>query len=376
MIIPILLALQTSAAPAVDQRPIRIWMDASGPVTRGRGVRVYVQAGEAGNLVVLHSRSDGRIEVLFPARPTDDPHITAGTYEVRGQGDGPVWTVSEPDGDGLILAALSPDPIWFNEFSHDASWNPGALTPSWSGADPTGGMADIVQRMLGDGGFTYDVLRYTVVAPTLAQSQDSVVPDSTAVVAVQPCEAPSPVACQPMLQPRALRGFGRGVGRGGLRHPGALASASAPTPAVAAPLVLPIVRTPFASVPIRPLRPRPVAGAVPHQLAGASPGARSALALRYVRPAAASVAVAVAPRVATVSARQTSGLRVSAAQAVRAPAVALMSRPVRESGATPFRIGAVPAPRAAARAAPATSGTQSHGTRAGWLVLGGRGRGR
>src|SRR5690348_6638575 len=167
MILPILIALQ-NPSQAID-RPIRIWMDAPGQVSRGRGVRLYIKAGTAGNLVVLHSRTDGKIEVLFPARPTDDPHVSPGTWEVRGKGDGPIWTVNEPDGSGMILAALSPDPVWFDEFSHEVSWNPDALRPSWDGADPAGGMEDIVQRMLGDGGFTYDVLNYTVAPEAIAQ---------------------------------------------------------------------------------------------------------------------------------------------------------------------------------------------------------------
>jgi hypothetical protein len=180
MILPLLLALQNpvSQANAAPDRPIRVWMDAPGQVSRGRGVRLYIKAGTAGSLVVLHSRTDGKIEVLFPARPTDDPHITPGTWEVRGKGEGPIWTVSEPDGTGMILAALSPDPVWFDEFSHDVSWNPGALQPSWNGADAEGGMQDIVQRMLGDGGFTYDVLTYTVVPEAIAQAP--VVPQGAA----------------------------------------------------------------------------------------------------------------------------------------------------------------------------------------------------
>lgn len=75
MMFPLLLLLQspaTAPAPTAD-RPIRIWMDASQPVSRGLGVRLYVQAGTAGNLVVLHSRTDGRIEVLFRPDPPTTP---------------------------------------------------------------------------------------------------------------------------------------------------------------------------------------------------------------------------------------------------------------------------------------------------------------
>src|SRR5258708_4090037 len=53
---------QTTAG---DAGPARVWLGSSGVFTRGPPVRVYVQAPGAGNLIVLHRRTDGRIEVLF-----------------------------------------------------------------------------------------------------------------------------------------------------------------------------------------------------------------------------------------------------------------------------------------------------------------------
>jgi len=46
-------------------------------------VHVYVQAAKDGNLIVLHRRTDGRIDVLFPTKPTEDPFVRAGTYEIQ-----------------------------------------------------------------------------------------------------------------------------------------------------------------------------------------------------------------------------------------------------------------------------------------------------
>lgn len=425
MILSLLLALQTPAAAPGADRPIRIWMDAQGPVSRGRGVRLYVQAGAAGSLVVLHSRSDGRIEVLFPARPTEDPHVTPGTWEVRGKGDGPVWTVSEPDGTGMILAALTPDPVWFDEFSHAASWDQDALRPSWSGADASGGMTDIVQRMLGDGAFTYDVLTYTVAPDAIAQGGapmsglpgaadaqdtalnpptiDSTEPDNAALTT---CGVSSPVECQLLGQPLFFGPHHRGFGRG---TPAPVAAAPQ-TRAMAAPLVYPIRPTPLTQTAVVPghrmipnvggrsrLTPsasssapaapaihtlvgRPVAGASSGRLAGAAPAARSALVLRYVRPRS-----AVTPAAPTTVATLTSSSAIPGASApatalplrgggrtgggISGGGVALLSRPVSGRMAVARASGAVAArPRMEARA-PAIAAPRTGGVSGGWMAM-------
>jgi hypothetical protein len=160
---------------------VRVWLDAT-VLTRGAPVRVYVEAAEDGNLVVLHRRTDGRIEVLFPNNPAADPSVRAGTYEIRAPNDRPSWIVREPDGTGMVLAALSPDPLRVDEFAREAAWNSDALVPTWSGADAEGAMSDVVQRMLGNGYFHYDLVTYTVAPPLYAQQyqpQDSAPSDAS-----------------------------------------------------------------------------------------------------------------------------------------------------------------------------------------------------
>src|SRR3989441_3698485 len=110
--------------------------------------------------------------VFPPANPADDPLVSPGTYEIKRAGDRESFVVEEPDGTGLVLAALSPASYRFDEFVRAASWDPNALAPSWSGADAEGTLADIVQRMLGDGYFNYDFVTYTV-APRLYTMQDT-----------------------------------------------------------------------------------------------------------------------------------------------------------------------------------------------------------
>jgi len=159
----LLLLAQTPTGP---ERPVRVWLGSSSPLVRGAPVRVYVQTSEDGYLVVLRARTDGRIQVLFPADPTAEPFVRAGTYEIRRASDGEAFVVLEPDGTGMVLAALSPGSLRDDEFARQADWNPDALAPSWPGADREGALTDVVQRMAGDGYFNYDFVTSTVAPPS------------------------------------------------------------------------------------------------------------------------------------------------------------------------------------------------------------------
>src|SRR5689334_18362873 len=175
MVLVLLAALAQAPPPAplapVDAatRPVRVWLGTTGPLVRGQSVQIFVQAAQDGDLIVLHRRTDGRIEVLFPSNPAADPFVRSGTYEIRGGGNRSAWVVSEPDGSGMVLAALSVDRLRFDEFVREASWNSTALVPSWNDPNAEGALSDIVQRMLGDGAFNYDLVSYTVTPPIYAQ---------------------------------------------------------------------------------------------------------------------------------------------------------------------------------------------------------------
>jgi Domain of unknown function (DUF4384) len=154
----LLLLLSYQAPPA----PVRVWLGSGPAIVAGEQERVYVQTSTDGHLVVLHARPDGRVEVLFPEDPARDPFVRAGTYEIRT----PVS--SGPTGRGMVLAAVSPDPIWFDEFVHRSEWDTPSLTAGWAGDDPEALLTDIVQRMLGDGSFNYDLVTYTVAPRPVA----------------------------------------------------------------------------------------------------------------------------------------------------------------------------------------------------------------
>src|SRR5207237_7868818 len=96
-------------------RPELVWLGPSGVLTLGTPVRVYVQAAQDGNLIVLHRRTDGRIEVLLPGKPNEDPFVRAGTYEIQATPTRVAFVVAEPDGSGLVLAALTPRAYRFDE---------------------------------------------------------------------------------------------------------------------------------------------------------------------------------------------------------------------------------------------------------------------
>lgn len=185
MVLPVLIALLQAPAPLpsppidADARPVRVWLGTTGSLVRGQSVPVFVQAAQDGDLIVLHRRTDGRIEVLFPSNPAADPFVRSGTYEIRGAANRSAWVVSEPEGSGMILAALSVDPLRFDEFVRTAGWNPDALVPSWNDANAEGALSDIVQRMLGDGAFNYDLVSYTVAPPIYAQQPSLPAPSAT-----------------------------------------------------------------------------------------------------------------------------------------------------------------------------------------------------
>src|SRR2546426_1546696 len=86
-LVAVLLQVQTSAMAPPAGKPVHVWLGSSGPLLRGQPVRVYVETAADGYLVVLHRRSDGRIEVLFPSNPTADLYVRSGTYEIKSAGD-------------------------------------------------------------------------------------------------------------------------------------------------------------------------------------------------------------------------------------------------------------------------------------------------
>ena len=205
VVVALLLATFTrplAALPAPlahDEQPVRVWLSRA---------RVYVQTSAHGYLVVLRSRTDGGVEVLFPGNSVSDPFVRAGTYEIRAPGDGA--------GGVMVLAALSPDALWFDEFARGHAWDRAALSLSDARADAVAALTDIVQRMVGAGSFNYDFATYAVAPPPVGLEGTASGATPTAVcvgcsftaftilVAAEPAFARHPrlARCFPALQAR------------------------------------------------------------------------------------------------------------------------------------------------------------------------------
>jgi hypothetical protein len=126
---------------------------------------VYVRTDVDGYLIVLRRRDDGSVEVLVPETPSRASYAAAGTYQVLGPEGGAAFTV---------LAALAPVPFRPGEFARHDAWDGDALAAP-SGAGDESALTEIVQRMLGDESFNYDLATYAGVAPpTVVVVVDSV----------------------------------------------------------------------------------------------------------------------------------------------------------------------------------------------------------
>ena len=87
MVLALLLSVAAaSTALALPQgsnsQPVHVWLQAASRLVPGALVHTFVQISTPGDLIVLHRRTDGRIDVLFPTNPAQDPFTPAGTYEL------------------------------------------------------------------------------------------------------------------------------------------------------------------------------------------------------------------------------------------------------------------------------------------------------
>jgi Domain of unknown function (DUF4384) len=173
--LPVILALTAlgtvAPAPAVvpSQDPtIRVWLDKRGYVEPMDRVRAYVRTNVDGYVVILHAEPSGRVRVLFPVDPDDDAFVRAGKdYEIRGRGDREAFTVYDGSGPGVVLAAVSRDPLQFNNLALNRHWDYRAAAFS-VGNDPEADLLAVVQQITGGGWFDYDVARYEIASNYIA----------------------------------------------------------------------------------------------------------------------------------------------------------------------------------------------------------------
>src|SRR5690606_23163775 len=108
----------TARPAAQDPDPaIRLSLSRDGSYVPGQWARVHVRAARDGYLVVVQSDPQGRVRVLFPVDPVDDPFIPGQReFEIRSRGDRDAFQVESDLGTGVVLAAWSPDPFAFGDF--------------------------------------------------------------------------------------------------------------------------------------------------------------------------------------------------------------------------------------------------------------------
>lgn len=143
-------------------RSIRINLN-GGDYSPGDEVRVQVEPGDDGYLVVFRVDGDGRVRVLFPIDPDIDAYVRGGRrYEIRGRGERTTFLADDIGGTGLIYAALSRSPMAFGDYSVNARWDYGMLRLRNDIDDPEDDLTAIVRRMTGNVRFDYDVVGYRI----------------------------------------------------------------------------------------------------------------------------------------------------------------------------------------------------------------------
>jgi len=164
----LLAVLGMAQGPSTGAQPVQLWL------SRDAGsLRVEVRTATDGYVTILRRGSEGQVEVLFPADPANPAFVPAGTYDLRRPDDEPSATV---------LVAVSRDPLRVGEFVSGTHWDGAALTQATSAEDAEGALTEIVQRMLGDESFNYDLMTYS--GGSLAA-----VPDDSLI------ESPPPESC-------------------------------------------------------------------------------------------------------------------------------------------------------------------------------------
>ena len=162
-------------APAADP-VIRLTINNDRRFLPGDPVRVRVETGRAGHLLVLHYTPAGDVKVLFPIAPADFAAVQAGRrYEIRDESTAQSF-LAAGRGPGLILSVLAEDPFRLESFTAGGEWDAGALAIPRDSRDPESDLVALVQRMASPKGFDYDALDYAVFGPVASDDADVEVP--------------------------------------------------------------------------------------------------------------------------------------------------------------------------------------------------------
>jgi len=166
---PVAPATPTTPTPrqVVSDPPVRVWFSSDGEYHFGDRAKVYAQAAEDGNLVVLRADGAGHVRVLFPIDPDGSQRVRGGKKdELKGRGGRDAFVVDDTTGHGTVLAAFSETRFQFDQFTTNGHWDYSALDDQSVRADPEAGLMGIVERMQDTRDhFDYDVGTYTASPP-------------------------------------------------------------------------------------------------------------------------------------------------------------------------------------------------------------------
>lgn len=184
MLITILSAISLASVPAPGPEAtaapapaIQLWISNNRQFEPGQPVRVQVETGMSGYLLVLRFDAEGQLRVLFPLDPSDDGAVQAGRrYELRDFGADQSFLAEAYGGAGLVYAALATDPFRLDAFREGGEWNYQALRIAVETEDPEADMTTLVQQVVSSQGFDYDVLDYWVDGPARKVSRAVVRP--------------------------------------------------------------------------------------------------------------------------------------------------------------------------------------------------------
>jgi len=135
-------------------------------------VPVSFRSEEDGYVTIFRIDTDGRLQVLFPARPGDDNWVGGGGGEYRvpnpyGYAVEHTFAIDDYPGIGYLFAVLSRDPYDYQPYATDEHWeyrtvgDGGRVT-----GDPYVAVSEVLERMLPPDatGYGFDALPYYVEA--------------------------------------------------------------------------------------------------------------------------------------------------------------------------------------------------------------------
>jgi len=148
--------------PPAGDASIRITLNAK-EFAPGAPVKVQVEAGQDGYMVVFQVDGGGRIRVLFPLDPDLDAFVRGGKrYELRGRGNKQSFLADDRGGSGVVYAAISRRPLSFGLFAVDAHWDYETIRLRDQDSDVEAELNAIVGRMGDNVRFDYDIVGYRV----------------------------------------------------------------------------------------------------------------------------------------------------------------------------------------------------------------------